>query len=183
MGAAGSRRAAGLAAPPGAPAAAAATAEAAAAAAALAAATASTAAEVAVSLALAAAADRHRLSHALVERRIVVGGLHDHRLARQADLAALVDVDDLDGHLVAFLDEVRDLAHAVGGELADVHQAVGAGHDLDESPVGLDAPHGAGVDLADLGHLGQALDHLDGAPRRRLVGRGDDHLAVVADLD
>src|SRR5260370_17830514 len=142
-----------LAAPPGAAAAAAAAAETSPAAAALAAATAAAAAEVAVPLALAAAADRHRLSHTLVERGIVVGGLHDHRLARQADLAALVDVDDLDGHLVALLDDVRDLAHPVGGELADVHQAVGAGHDLDESPVGLDPPHPAGVALPDLTHL------------------------------
>ena len=61
----------------------------------------------------------------------------------------------------------RDLADAVGRELADVQQAVGAGQDLDEGAVRLDAPHRAVVDLADLGHLGEALDDLDGALGRR----------------
>src|SRR5438270_6400093 len=113
------------------------------------------------------AADRHRLAQPLVLSGIVIGSLHDDRLARQPHLAALVDVDDLDRHLVAFLHEVGDLAHPVGSELADVHQAVSAGHDLDEGSVGLDLPHGAGVELADLRHLGEALDRLHGAARRR----------------
>src|SRR6185369_3363514 len=130
-----------------------------------------------------AAGGRHGHLHPFILRGIVIRSFHDDRLARQPHPAGLVDADDLDRQLVAFLDDVRDLTDAERSELADVHQTVGARHDLDEGAVGFDAPHLAGVDLADLGHLGQALHHLDGALGRRLVGRGDDHLAVVLDLD
>src|SRR6185436_18872077 len=132
---------------------------------------------------LLAAATRHRHLHPLVLRGVVVRRLHDDGLAGEPYAAGLVDVDDLDGHLVALLDEVGDLADAVGGELADVHQAVGARHDFHEGAVGLDPPYHAGVGLAHLRHLGQALDHLDRAPGRRLVRRGDDHPTVVFDVD
>src|SRR6185295_2529684 len=125
----------------------------------------------------------HRHLHPFVLRGIVVGSLHDHRLARQPDIALLVDADHLDGDLVALLEHVGDLTHPVRSDLADVQQAVRSRHDLDEGAVSLDPPYLAGVGLADLRYLGEVLDHLDGEPGRPLVGRGDDDLAVVLDLD
>src|SRR6185436_15076910 len=132
----------------------------------------------------AAGTGAHGSAHALVLRRIVVGRLHDHRLARQPRLAgAVVVLEHLDGDLVTLLEDVAHLAHAVGRELADVEEAVEAGEDLDEGAERLDAAHRAGVGLAHLGHLGEALDDLLGAVGGG-AGRGVDlDLAVVLDLD
>ena len=47
-----------------------------------------------------------RSAHPGVLRGIVVGRLHDDRLARQSNASGVVDVDHLDGDLVAFLDQV-----------------------------------------------------------------------------
>src|SRR5262249_7738396 len=63
-------------------------------------------------------------------------------LARQPDLARLVDLDHLHVDDVAFADDVGDLPHAFVGELRDVHQPVGAGHDLDEGTEIDHPPHG-----------------------------------------
>src|SRR5439155_7111643 len=71
-------------------------------------------------------------------------------LARETDLPVAVDVDHLDEHLVALLDDVGHLLHALLGELGDVHEAVDAGEDLDERPELRDALHRAQVELADL---------------------------------
>ena len=62
------------------------------------------------------------------------GLLGERLLAGQLDLAHRIDGDDLDRHLVAFLDDVRGLPDAVGRELRDVHEAVLARQDLDEAP-------------------------------------------------
>src|SRR5262249_9710797 len=60
-----------------------------------------------------------------------VGRLAERLLAREADLAGrAVDRDDLDEHLVAFLADVLHGRDALAVELADVHEAVGAGEDL-----------------------------------------------------
>ena len=48
-------------------------------------------------------------------------------LHRQADLAALVEAQELDPDLVAFLDDVGGLGDALAGELRDVDEAVLAG--------------------------------------------------------
>src|SRR4029078_644252 len=132
----------------------------------------------------AAGTGAHWRAHAFVLCRVVVRRLHDHRLARQPRLAGRVVVlEHLDGDLVAFLQGVAHLADAVGRQLADVQQPVEPGKDLDEGAERLDAAHRAGVGLAHLGHLGQALDDrlapIGGGARRRV----DLHLAVVLDLD
>src|SRR5688572_17543454 len=72
-------------------------------------------------------------------------------LARQADLAVAVDLDALDDDLVALVEHVLDGADALARDLADVEQAVGAGHDLDERADLDDLLHDAVVELADLG--------------------------------
>src|SRR6185295_7903937 len=79
-------------------------------------------------------------------------------LARQADLTRLVDLEDLDRDHVALLEDVGDLAHALVGELRDVHQAVGAREDLHEGAEVDDLPDRAAVDLPDLGLGGDAAD-------------------------
>src|SRR5437016_1038769 len=53
-------------------------------------------------------------------------------LAGEADLAALVDLEDFHHHLVALVQHVAHLGDALGRELRDVHETVGAGEDLDE---------------------------------------------------
>jgi hypothetical protein len=64
-----------------------------------------------------------------------------------------------------------------------VEQAVEAGDDLHEGAEGLDAPYGPGVELADLGNLGETLDDLLGAVGGGAGGRVDLDLAVRLDLD
>ena len=76
-----------------------------------------------------------------------------------------------------------DLAHALLVELADVHQAVGAGQDLDEGAEVGQALDQAHVELADLGLGGEALDDVDGLLGQQAVGRGDVDRAVVLDVD
>src|SRR6201984_3675645 len=65
-------------------------------------------------------------------------------LHRQPRLAAIVEAEQLDLDLVAFLDDVGGLLHAVGRELADMDEAVtcaeaihegGALHPLDNGAV------------------------------------------------
>src|SRR5581483_8161721 len=73
--------------------------------------------------------------------------------------------------------------HALGRELGDMHQAVGAGQYLDEGAELDDLAHGAFVDAADLGFGGDALDHLDGFLGALFVAGGDHHRAVVLDVD
>src|SRR6266542_6221120 len=109
--------------------------------------------------------------------------LGERLLARELDLAHRVDRDDLDRDFVAFLDHVGRLAHAIGRELRNVHQAVLAGQDLHEGAVRLDAPDLATIDLADLRLLREALDDLDGFESRCLIGGGDRDLARVLDVD
>jgi hypothetical protein len=72
--------------------------------------------------------------------------------ARQANLAAAVDADDLDQQLVAFLDDLaRPLWTRSSDSSRDVDEAIGAGQDLDEGAELDDAAHGAQVEAADLG--------------------------------
>src|SRR5690606_6032115 len=103
--------------------------------------------------------------------------------ADQVDLAALVDVVDLDLEVVALLEVVLDALDALLGDLADVQQAVRAGEEGDERAElgGLGDP--AVVLLAYLGGLRQALDlSLDGVGRLGVFGV-DAHGAVLEDLD
>ena len=94
-------------------------------------------------------------------------------LARQPDLARLVDLEDLDVDHVALFEDVGHLPHALVGELRDVHEAVGAGQDLDEGAEVDDLPHRAAVDLPDLGLGGDAADAVERLLHRVAVGRRD----------
>src|SRR3954452_2521476 len=72
----------------------------------------------------------------------------------QADLAAVVDVGDLDAELVAHVDHVFDLVDPLAvAQLRDVHQAVLARQQRDERADRGRLPHGAEEALADLGQL------------------------------
>src|SRR5262245_31518738 len=104
-------------------------------------------------------------------------------LPGQPDLAGLVHLDDLHVDDVALADDVGDLAHALVGQLRDVHQPVGARHDLDEGAEVDDPPHRAAIYLPDLRLRGERADAVDGLLHGLAVGRGHQHRAVVLDVD
>src|SRR5262249_28187507 len=104
------------------------------------------------------------------------------RAARGVDAAPGLDARDHDHDLVAELHHVLNRAHAVVRELGDVHHRILAGQDLDEGAEGQDAHDLAGVDLAALDLLGEALDHLDRLARALFGRRADEHRAVVLDV-
>src|SRR5207302_6719706 len=112
-----------------------------------------------------------------------LGQLADGLTARQVEAPALVDLDHLDHDLVADVHDILDLIHPVLGQLADAHQPLLLGQDLDEGPEGHQPGHLALVDLADLEIVGEVVDHGDRLLARRSVGRGDEHAPVVLDVD
>src|SRR6185437_1386595 len=67
----------------------------------------------------------------LLRLEVLAGHLIDH-LHRQPRLAAIVEAEQLDLDLVAFLDDVGGLLHPVGGELADVNEAVLGAEEIHE---------------------------------------------------
>ena len=104
----------------------------------------------------------------------------------QADAAALaVDLDHADADLVALVEDVLDRVHALAGRhVGDVQQAVGALGQLDEGA------ERRGLDDLRVRELVADLDVLEhrGDPVRQLlaqlaVGRVDEHLTVVVDVD
>src|SRR5471030_2156049 len=84
----------------------------------------------------------------LLGLKIFAGGLVDH-LHRQPRLAAVVEAEQLGLDLVAFLDDVGSLLHAVGGELADVDEAVLGAEEVHEGAELHHLDHGAVIDLAE----------------------------------
>src|SRR3954451_4447521 len=119
----------------------------------------------------------------------VVGGgslglVHDRD---EGELAAVVDLGDLDLDLLAHRDDVLDGVDAPaageGAELADVQQAVLAGEQRDERTEVRRLDHGAEVALADLGHrrVGDRVDGLAGRLGGLAVGCTDVDGAVVLD--
>src|SRR5947207_4339749 len=66
--------------------------------------------------------------------RLLLLRLLERFLAGQPDLSRLVHLEHLDRDDVALLEHVGDLAHALVGELRDVHQAVRAGNDSPQAP-------------------------------------------------
>src|SRR4029079_5248575 len=104
----------------------------------------------------------------LLGLKVLTGRLVDD-LHRQPDLAALVEAEQLDLYLVAFLDDVSGLLHAVWRELADVNKAVLGAEEVHEGAKVHRLDDGALVDVADL-RIGR--DRLDP------VDRGLDRLAV-----
>src|SRR6185369_5711987 len=92
-------------------------------------------------------------------------------LAREPDLPRAIDLEDLDVDDVALLEDVGDLAHSLVGQLRDVHEAVGAGKDLDEGAEVDDLADRAAVDASNLGLRGDRADTVEGLLERGAVGR------------
>src|SRR3954453_23534538 len=105
----------------------------------------------------------------------------------QGELAAVVDLGDLDLELLADGDDVLDVVDALatgeGTQLADVQQAVLAGQQRDEGAEVGRLHHGAEVALADLGHrrVGDRVDGGASSLGRFAVRRTDVDRAVVLD--
>src|SRR5215469_11374221 len=72
-------------------------------------------------------------------------------LHAELDLAAIVEAQHLDLHLIADLDDVRDFADSLGRQLADVNEAVARPQEVDEGTEIDRLHHLAGIDDADLG--------------------------------
>ena len=126
--------------------------------------------------------DRLRLVAALLGLEVLAGHLIDD-LHREAGLAAIVEAEQLDLHLVAFLDDVLDVLHAVRRELRDVHEAVLGAEEVHEGAEVHHLDDGAVVDGADFRIVGDRLDPVDRRLDRLRVGGGDLHRAVVLDVD
>src|SRR4051812_17378065 len=118
----------------------------------------------------------------LLGLEVLAGGLIDH-LHRQPRLAAVVEAEQLDLDLVAFLDDVGGLLHARRSELADVDQAILGAEEVHEGAELHHLDHGTLVDLADLRIGGDRLDPLDRGLHGLAVVGGDLHGAVVLDVD
>src|SRR3954470_1337349 len=102
---------------------------------------------------------------------------------RQADLAARVDLEDLDLHFLAFGDDVGGALDPLVLHLGDVDEAVLAAHEVHERAEIDDVDHLAGVDLADLGLLDDAGDPAAGRFDLAEVRRADLDHALVVDVD
>src|SRR5258708_29507609 len=96
----------------------------------------------------------------LLGLEVFAGHLID-RLHRQTRLAAVVEAEKLDLDLVAFLDDVGGLLHAVGRELADVDETVLGAEEVHEGAELHHLDHGAGIDLFGLPIGGVHLIPLD----------------------
>src|SRR5512135_155217 len=105
------------------------------------------------------------------------------RLAGQLDPVLVVDGDRLDEHRVADPADVGHAADVAVGQLADVHQAVLAGQDLDEGAEVLDRRDAALVDPADLDPFGHRLDLVAGGLGAGGVGARQRDDAVIFDVD
>src|ERR1700733_6277783 len=113
---------------------------------------------------------------------VLAGHLID-RLHRQPRLAAIVEAEQLDLDLVAFLDDVGGLLHAVGRELADVDETILGAEEIYERAELHHLDHGAVIDMAELRIGGDRLDPLDRSLHRLAVVGGNLHGAVVLDID
>src|SRR4030095_11716168 len=102
---------------------------------------------------------------------------------RQADLAALVDLEQLDLDLLAFRENVADVLDPLVLDLRNVHQAVLAGHEGHECAEIGDARDLAGVDGTGLGLCDDALDPVARRLDLAQVRRRDLDRAVVVDVD
>src|SRR5699024_7521063 len=113
----------------------------------------------------------------------VLPGVLLRRLERQRDaLAVHVDVQDLDGDLVADLDDLGGVVDVLPGQLGDVDQAVDA-TEVDEGTEVDDRGDRAGADLTLLELLEEAGAHL-GLGLLQPGAAGEDHVvAVLVQLD
>src|SRR5262245_34831711 len=83
-------------------------------------------------------------------------------LPAEPHLAVAVDLDDLDGHLVALAEDVLHAADAGLGDLRDVQQPLRVGNDFHEGAELHDLLDLTHVDAVDLDFPGDVLDHPDG---------------------
>src|ERR1035441_5148716 len=103
----------------------------------------------------------------------------------QADAPTLaVDLDHADVDLIALVEDVLDALDALaGGDVGDVQQAVGALGELDERAEGRRLHDLADVFVADLDLLHHHPHALNERVALLAVGRVDQNLAVVVDVD
>jgi hypothetical protein len=101
----------------------------------------------------------------------------------QLDAIAVIDVDDLNLHLIAHLADVINTANVAAGEFADVAQPIASGQDFDERAEVLNAADSTDVNLADLNGSGGQFDALQRLLGHSRVVRSDCHLARVIDVD
>src|SRR5262245_27235207 len=92
---------------------------------------------------------------------VLAGRLVD-RLHAELHLAAIVHADDLDLHEIADLDDISDGLHALGRQLADMHEAVAAAEEVHEGAEIDDFHDLPAVDHADLRLRDDAANPVDG---------------------
>src|SRR3989441_1049996 len=109
--------------------------------------------------------------------------LAERDLAREPHLTVAVDLDHLDGDLVAFAQHVLDGADTRLGDLRDVQQPLGIGNHFDERAELHDLLDLAHVDPVQLHLSADVLDHGDRLLDGGAVRRGYRHPAVVLDVD
>src|SRR5262249_22581558 len=97
----------------------------------------------------------------LLGLEVFAGLLIDH-LHRHADLYAFDKPQELNLHLVAFLDDVGGLLHATRRQLADVHEAVARAEEIHEGTEVHHLHDRSVVDHPDLRIRGNRLDPVDG---------------------
>src|SRR6195952_4532844 len=118
----------------------------------------------------------------LLLAEVFAGGLVD-LLHRQAGLAAIVEAEQLDLHLLAFLDHVGRLVDARAGQFGNMDEAVLGSEEVHESAEVHDLDDLAVIDLADFRLRDDAADPLERGLDRLAVGGRDLHRAVVLDVD
>ncbi len=83
------------------------------------------------------------------------------RSPRKADFSGTVNIDDLDFHLIAFLEVVFHIVHALMRDLGDVEESVLIRENPDKSSELDDLLDSAFVGLADFSHGENVVDHLN----------------------
>ena len=110
-------------------------------------------------------------------------GLLVHDAHRQTDLAALIDLENLDLDFLAFAQDIGDLLDPLVADLGHMDETVLAAHEVHERTEIDEVDDLAVVDLADLGLLDDALDPVDRGLDLRMVARRDLDHALVVDVD
>src|SRR6266852_1065841 len=116
----------------------------------------------------------------LVGQRGLIAQRH---LPRQPHLAVVVDLDDLDQHLVALAEDILDGADARFGDLRNVEQALGIRDHLNERAELDDLLHLAEIDPVQLDLATDVLNDGERLLHRLVVGREDGHAPVVLHVD
>src|SRR5262249_21707569 len=95
--------------------------------------------------------------------------LAQHCFARQLDTITL-EGEYLYEHLIAFLQFVANVFHAMLGDLADVQQTIGSREDLYEGSEFSQTHDLAEVCLANFGNSGDVADHLKSLTEGGFIG-------------